>query len=254
MRRAIWLQVTDLAGGPSGTMLPQQLVSRLDHGPWLNRDQPCIQTVRMTWAVDALGAPQDDAVRAEGAVAFRARGAKQSDHGNTQCRCKVHGTGVSSDEESSATRESNQFANRAIQLQRNFVARLADRCSELFFPRAVVDRHRHSALRQSARHRAKGFSRPALRAPARAGIQYCEGVAPKLGDELVGPGFMFRIERKGGLDVLQRLACDRRYDGQSLLDYVRSCRVNGSCIPDARWGFARLRRSDSDLCTARNGG
>src|SRR5271165_7440718 len=114
MRPAIRLQTAgDLPPCSSGNMASQQLLSGLDYGRRLDRNQTLIRTVDMAGVVHAVRTAQHDAACAEGTVALRTRGSEQGDHRNAQRGCKVHRTRVSSDEESGAARERNQFSDRA---------------------------------------------------------------------------------------------------------------------------------------------
>ena len=58
---------------------------------------------------------------------------------------------------------------------------------------------------------------------------------------MIGPGFNGGINRKGRLNVFQRLACKLRRQRQRMLDHVRPSHVDGVGVEHARRTLARLR-------------
>src|SRR5208283_1969736 len=220
MRRAIRLQTpVDWPICGSGTVRSEQMVSRLDHRLRLDGDKPVVGTVSVTRVVHAVAAAQDNATRAEGTVALGTRRAEQCDDRNAQSRGQMHGPGISADEETGAAREGNQFADGALQREYTSSAPLANGCGKFFFSRTLVDYDCHSSVGQHTSHHREGFCWPALGSPTSAGIQDGQRLTVKLSDKVLGPGLMHGVLRKWRLDVLQRFACDRRCDGQRVLDY-----------------------------------
>ena len=132
---------------------------------------------------------------------------------------------------------------------------LANRFGEPFFPRTVVDHDGHSALGQRPRYRAERFGRPALRAPARAGIQDREWLAAKLRDEVCRPRLRAPDRAgKGGSTYSSASPATADASDSACSTTCAPRGLNGPGVEHACRGFARLRRSDSDPRAGRTRG
>ncbi len=181
----------------------QQLVGRIDHGLRLEWKSG----LRSGWSVCELlstlfGAAQDDASRAVRPVALRPRRTEERDHRHAQRRRQMHGP-VSPPTKSAARRVSainsptEHFTGSAEPPLAWWTA-----LASVFLTRTVVDDDGQSTLSQRGRHGTERFRRPALRAPARAGIQDRESLAAELRQGLLGPAFRGGIEREQRIDVV----------------------------------------------------
>ena len=126
-------------------------------------------------AGDAVGTAQDDAGRAERAVARGIRWTEDSDDRNVQGGGEMHGAGVSANEKSGAAGERDELGDGTGDCLRGLVAGRFDSTGQVFFAGTEVDERLESEVGEFAGDFAVALGRPLLGAPSGAGIEDGEG-------------------------------------------------------------------------------